>query len=372
MKNRYTLKHLKVAVACALIASWLPITTKSQTYIAKASGDWSNPKIWGDQHPDSNLCEKTVIIPKGVWVTLDKEIDLDESVELVVKGKLKAEEKVLDLSNIQLIGDGKIQASEIRVDETTVYGFEGLVYVDKAKFFDGDYSLPSTFVVEDELLLMNALVDLNQGKLKLKKRSKLMMGSSEIDTTEGKLVAGNHIKLYYIGDGGFTGPEATLRGVESINISLDDENASIVLANNQELKADVVINVGELDLNGFALTTYNDLVCAENGYIRGDQNADLVVGGNSNLVFADNKGVLNTFKVGAKETEVEIHSPLLVTDLADLSYGKLDMNKNVMTVAGQLNKSDFVKIKGKDSKWIKVVEELPVEDFLSGAVASTQ
>ena len=372
MKTIYTPNQILATAALLVATICLPIVTTSQTYVAKASGDWSNPKIWGEQHPDSNLCEKTVIIPKGKWVNLDKEIDLDERVELVVKGKLKSEERVLDLSNIQLIGDGKILASEIHADETTVYGFEGLVYVDKAKFFDGDYSIPSTFVVEDELILMNALVDLNQGKLKLKKRSKLMMGSSEIDTTEGKLIAGNHIKLYYIGDGGFAGPEATLRGVESINISLDDENASIVLANNQELKADVVINVGELDINGFALTTYNDLVCAENGYIRGDQNSDLLVGGNSNLVFADNKGVLNTFKVGAKETEVEIHSPLLVTDLADLSYGKLDMNKNVMTVAGQLYKSDFVKIKGKDSKWVKVVEELPVEDFLSGAVATTQ
>ncbi len=372
MKSIYTLKHVLAAMTVSVVAIALPTITTSQTFKAVNSGDWSNPETWGHEHPDDFPCEKTVIIPNGVWVNLDKEIDRDEPVELIINGKLKSEEQVFNLSDIELRGNGKINVEELRANETTVYAFEGLVYVDKAQLFDGDYSLPSSFTVADELILMNALVDLNQGKLRLKRNAKLMMGSSEIDTIEGKLIAGNHLRLYYIGDGGFTGPEANLKAVESINISLDDEKASVVLSNNHSIKADITVNVGELDLNGFSLTTYNDLVCAENGYLKGDQNSDLIIGGNSNLVFANEKGVLNTLKIGSKKTEVEIHTPLLVTEFAELSYGKLDMNRNVMTVAGQLYKSDFIKVKGNDSKWIKVVKDIPVEEFLSGAFASTQ
>jgi len=365
MKNIYTLQQTLAILTLSLVISFCPTQISAQTYIAQNSGDWSDPLVWGYRHPDANSCEKTIIIPKGVSINLDKKIELGEQVELVINGKLKADEFILNLSHIDLMGNGRINVSELRADESSLYAFEGKVHVDKARLIDNEYAISSTFLVEEELILMNSTVDLNEGKLKLQNNAKLYMNSSEIDTINGKLVAVNKTYLYYIGDGGFTGPELRLKGIQSVNISLDNENASLMLSDHQSLKMDVIIKVGQLDLNGFNLTTYQMLVCEENGSIRGDQHSALALGGNSNLIFVKKNAVLKTLRVGAKNTEVELQTPLLVTQLVDLSYGKIDLNRNVLTVMGDLRISDFAQVKGNEKKWIKVIDELPVEEFFA-------
>lgn len=335
-----------------------PTIGSTTQYVAHASGDWSNIRIWGNHHPNNDLCEKTIVIPVGVKVNLDVPIQSDERVTLIVDGKLRSKEVIFNLSNISLSGNGEIRVNEAIADSTTVLLFSGDFDVATASLLDNHFPIRGTFTVHENLTLSRCELLLESGELSFRNRSKLIINGSYIDATRGgELSAYSRLSLYYIGDGNSAGPELGLTNVRTVNISLDHLKASVDLTRDMKITADVTIKSGRLNLNGYDLISYGELNCVEEGVILGNRSSILTVGGDSELAFADERGMLRSLIIGGKRTHVELRDALLVYNLLDLSYGRLDLNRNKIRVLGEMRKTDFFKLRGNADKFISLASQ---------------
>lgn len=356
MKKIYTLIKYSALVMLMFLAAD-PTIGSTTKYVAHASGDWSNIRIWGNHHPNNDLCEKTIVIPAGVRVDLDVPIQSDERIELIVDGKLRSKDIIFNLSNISLSGNGEIRVHEVIADSTTVLLFRGDFDVATASLSDNHFPIRGTFNVNEKLTLSRCELLLESGELSLRNRSKLIINGSYIDAASGELSAYGRLSLYYIGDGNSAGPELGLPNVQTVNISLDHLKASVDLSRDMKITADVTIKSGRLNLNGYDLISYGELNCVEEGVILGNRSSTLTIGGDSELAFADERGMLRSLIIGGKRTHVELRDALLVYNLLDLSYGRLDLNRNKVRVLGEMRKTDFFKLRGNADKFISLASQ---------------
>lgn len=362
MKNISTLIKY-TGLATLLFLATDPTIGSTSQYIAHSSGDWSNIRIWGNHHPNKDLCQKTIVIPAGVKVNLDVPIQSDERIELIVNGKLRSKDVILNLSNIRLTGNGEIDVEEAIADSTTVFLFTGEFDVVSARLADGHFPIQGVFNVNESLTLSRCELLLKSGELSFRNKSKLVVNSSYIDTAGGELSAYGSLDLYYIGDGNPAGPELGIPNVQTINISLDNLNASVDLTRDMKITADVIIKSGRLNLNGYDLVSYGELNCVEEGVILGNRSSTLTLGANSELAFADERGMLRSLIIGGKKTHVELRDALLVYNMLDLSYGRMDLNRNKIRVLGEMRKTDFFKLNGNTDKFISLASQPPSPRF---------
>lgn len=335
-------------------------TANAATYTAVASGNWSDNATWGGSAPGNNLTFDNIVIPAGITVTLNTDVDFDGGLlfSMQVNGELSSQdESELHLSSGSLTGNGTIDLSYFEVSGLSTMAFTGDMTVDRFRNnISLTLNLSTHLTVSDSLILEGgALAFGNGSNLMLEEDAVIKVDGGTINLNGGVYLGTEAYHVIYRGSSATSGVETSWAGMTDLMVDFEDEDQVLSLGNDAIIRGDIKQMSGWIDLNGNDLTIEGDYSNTSDGGFRGDAASSLIIKSTSNwssdLWFDDNTEDLDNLHLNMGEgmsvnlmSDLSIHGDLMLEEgelkIMGSSELMMENGSNVMVDGGSLSTSN--------------------------------
>lgn len=331
----HKLKQFKV-VLIALFTIMAGGIANAATFTALTSGNWSSAATWGGTAPSSIISIDDIVIPAGITVTLDQNVEFEGALSsLEVMGVLKSSTtSILTLSRGTISGTGEIDINALVIGSFGTSTFTGDFTVKAMTTSSTNLVFTSLVNVTDSLFLKAGKLSLNTGgNLSLKQNSTIVIDKGTLLGNGGLLSTTTMYNVAYVGSTKDAGMELTGSGSANVIVDLMDNNQDLKLTSNTVITGTLDQRSGKIDLNSNTLTIEGDYKAAAGVMIKSDNMAEIVVKSNGNLtsgfMFDSNNNSIGKFVVDLNSTgKAEINSDVEIMNELMLDNGDLELNNN--------------------------------------------
>ncbi len=213
-------------------------------------------------------------------------------------------------------------------------------------------------------LTINGMLSLNNGSLELDNTATLMMAAnSEIMVEGGSMVnvngifdGSNNYELTYSGSTVMAGVEINGSGMTDLTIDLTGENESVDLSDDVTLNANIMLQNGNLDLNGQDLEIAGDFESTSTGQIEGDASSNLTISTmtsvSDTIWFAASANMLNDLTINVQDggmvmigSDVEVTSLTFTSGMVAIFDNDLVVNSTISNASS----ANYVATEGSGS-----------------------
>lgn len=337
-------------------------TANAATYTAAASGNWSDGATWGGTAPGSSLTLDNIIIPAGITVTLDTDVDFDGGLlfSFQVNGTLSSEDdSELHISSGSLTGNGSIDLAYMEVSGLSTVAFTGDMDLETFRSdMSLNLSLGAHVNISDSLCLSGGSLTFGNGSnLVLATDAVIKRDGGSIALSGGIVTATEDYHVLYMGSSVTSGIETSWAGMQDLMIDLEDDDQVWSLGTDAVINGEVKQMSGWIALNGNDLTlngNYNNT--SESGF-RGNAGSSLMIHSTANwtsdLWFDDNTEDLDNLHLNMSEgmsiklmSDLSIHGDLMLEEGEVKVMGGssliMEDNSNVMVDGGSISTDNGV------------------------------
>ena len=317
----------------------------AQTFTAVASGDWSSSATWLVDAPGANETDAQIIIPAGITVTLDTDVQLDGNAGVLeVGGELNSGANYsLTINDGTLAGTGSITLDELTLEGSATALFAGSLAAETFNTSVTTLTLVADISVENNLNLMAGVVTLDTG-------GNLSVGSDAIIEVSGGAItvgggsisfSGNYSVIYSGSNSVSTGAE--LSGMTLTDLTIEvGAGQTVTLNNDVHIEGVLSIENGTLELNGNNLEVTGDISASGEGELAASvSGSDISVSSGATvsggLHFTTENNQVNEFSIHVGSAgELTISGNLDVEGNLFLESGVLVLNDSELTINGDL------------------------------------
>lgn len=317
-------------VLVAGIVMCFSTTANAATYTAAASGNWTDAATWGGSAPGSNLTFDNIIIPAGMTVTLNTDVDFDGGLlfSMQVNGELSSEDdSELHMSSGSLTGNGTIDLSYFEVSGLSTIAFTGDMTVDT---YRNDVSLTlnlsTHLTIGDSLILEGGALTFGNGSnLMLQQDAVIKVDGGSLALNGGVVLGTNAYHVLYRGSSATSGVESTWAGMTNLMIDMNDDNQVWTMGTDVVINGEIKQMAGWIDLNGNDMTINGNYNNTSDAGFRGDAASSLMINSTSNwtsdLWFDDNTEDLKDLHLNTGDamstelmSDLHIHGDLMLEE----------------------------------------------------------
>lgn len=318
------------------------------TYTAMASGNWSSSATWiGGVAPSFTLTSDIVVIPSGITVTMDGNVDVSSLLASIqVAGTLSSTASYsLTVGSLGTVsGAGTLNIGTLDLQTGSTFTFSGNATVDTLSTAVASLQLASQITVTQAL-------DLSAGTLNVPTGSSITMGSgSTINISGGILTVGSNgilgltssYNVAYSQTSVTTGVELTGSGLQNVTVAVSGGN-TVTLASNLVVNGSLSLTSGSLVVGANNLTLNGAVAEGGSGTITSTALSSITInssGGTVGLLsFAGSSSVGTlTINVGAGD-QAMIGGSLDVTGTLALTSGSLNFSNTSLSIGGTISGS---------------------------------
>ncbi len=263
------------------------ITGNLNAFTAVTSGAWSNPATWGGIAPGSTVFNQDIIIPAGINVDLDVDVDFTGLLnQFGVSGTLMTtSNRSLQMNAGTFTGAGTVDIHRLNIAAiTTVYSYTGMLVTQVFRAAGGAVPLGGVTMVYDTL-------DLEQGSMVIASGSDLqLMGNSTVRVNNGTLTNGGGLfttvalyDVWYFGATKVSGEELNSVFVGDLHVSLTNNTQILTLSALTTVNGLMEMTSGIVALNAQRLRLLGDLNRSAGALFQSAGLSDLVMAGTQQL-----------------------------------------------------------------------------------------
>jgi len=323
-----------------LTAAILLIGTQlnAATYTAILSGSFSNTATWsgGIVPPLQLQLGDDVIIPSGITISLDQNLEIASSSSLDVDGALTGGTGyALILTSGTLSGTGSIDVDSFAAAFTSGFSFTGSLTTNALHSTNANINSAATIVVDNTLYLAGGTMTMAAGSLALSNNATIVVDGGVITLSGGSANLANTYHVMYKGATSTAGIELSGSGLTNITINTNS-GQEVKLSNDLTINGDLTLTMGALNLNNNNLTfsANGDLAASGSGTITSSSGSDITIlasgGLSGTLRFTAGGNTVNNFtlNLGSGTATVMVNGDLMVSGNLDLQQGRLNVGAN--------------------------------------------
>ena len=332
------------------------------TFTAATSGNWSSSLTWGGTTPPSILSSDDIVIPAGIAVDLDTDVEINGLLAFIdIDGELNSTtNNNLMVTEGNLTGAGDIQVGELTLGLGSAMGYSGTIECEKLINRHLNIAISAQITVNQSLELQSGIISLDNGSnLILATNSTVVVDNGDLLLNGGLFTSTNTHNLTVIGGSKTLGAEAEGSGLNNVTINLDNSSNSASLGGDVTINGTLSISNGEFHLNGQHLSLNGDIDANSSGTITGSSNSDLTVNTNANnsgaITFTSGQEIVNNLTINAENSgSIKLGSEVTVTGMLSISQGTFDLNGNNFILKGDIDSNGSGTIKSGASSDITV------------------
>lgn len=344
MKNKFT----KIKTLCFIaLFGFAANKFHAATITATVSGNWSSSSTWSGGSPGNSITTDNVVIPAGINVTMDMDIQVSTLGSIAVSGSLTStSSNSLTIGSLgSLTGNGYMNMQYLEISSGGTMSFSGAIMAHRFVNSALALNLSSQVVIADTLHLKAGSISIGSGG------NITMNGSSNIKIDGGSMTLGsggvftntNSYNLIYVGSSKTTGIEFGGASVNNVWINLSGSNQTVTMGSGTlTVNGAIHHNSGMLALNGTTLIMKGDYMSTSGAMISGSSASNLMIETSSalssSLVF-DNSSTaghsLNNMEVNiASGGNANLASNLIIDGMLTLKKGHMQtMSNGTLTMA---------------------------------------
>ncbi|XOV67151.1 MAG: T9SS type A sorting domain-containing protein [Fluviicola sp.] len=324
----------KVSKALLLVSLMLgAYTANAATFTAVSSGNWTSGATWsGGVAPGSNISSDDIIIPAGITVMLDTDVEFTGGPlsSMDVDGQLESmSENKLTMSLGDLSGSGTLILENLEFGAFGTMSFTGNADIEKMINSNASLVLTSAVSIADTITLEDGQILLSTGSnLTMNSNSVVKVNNGTILISGGLFTAANPYSALYVGVSKNGGIELSGDGLTNLEINLDDNDQVLTFTANVDVDGDFDQQSGDVDMNGFDLTLNGDYTTVAGADFMGDPNSSLIVNSTSTITssihFMENEEELNDFTFnGSSASTLTLNSDLVINGNMTVQDGEV-------------------------------------------------
>lgn len=316
-------------------------TADAATYTAIASGNFSSTATWqGGLVPPISLANDDVIIPSGMNVVLDQNLDLSGAASvLTVNGTLSGGVgNYLAYNSGSLAGSGTMDIDSISMGFNSGFLFTGDIIADHYTSVNSNITAAADITVNETLELMAGTFTTATGKLTMGNNSTIIIKDGTLALTSGQVNLTNTYHVHY--EAGTmsavnSGIELAGSGLADVMVNVGSGN-SVFLSDDLSLNGTLTLSSGNLTLNNNDLTFNSsaDLSASGSGKIVSSSQSSITIntmnGLSGGLKLASSSNTVSDFTInlGNSSAMVDLTGGLQVTNSLSLQSGILNAGSN--------------------------------------------
>ncbi len=311
-------------------------TTNAATFTAVTSGNFSASSTWGGSAPSGSILGDIIIIPTGVNVTMDQNVELNGVLSsLTVNGTLtSSNNSYLVLTLGSLSGQGSIVVDSMSSSLTSGITFVGSITADNFTSMGSTFSSSANITVNKGLRLMSGLMNMTSGNLTLGTGAMIWVSGGTMSTSGGVANLTNNYSVVYLGSSATTGIELSGSGLSGVEVNVPS-GSSVKLGSDLMLDGMLTLTSGELDLNGndLELGMNSGIVGTGTGTITSTSGSNIRILSSGNLTgalrFTSGSNTVNDFVINmGSGSSAMLGSDLNVNGTLNLQSGMLNIGGN--------------------------------------------
>lgn len=329
---------LLLTTAILLISAQL----NAATYTAILSGSFSSTTTWsgGIVPPLQLQSGDDVIIPSGVTITLDQNLEVGSSTSLDIDGVLTGGSGyALILTSGTLSGTGSIDIDSISTSFTNSLSFTGNLTANAFYTTNANINSAATIVIDNTLYLAGGTVTMAAGSLNLNNNATIVVDGGVITLSGGTANLVNTYHVMYKGATSTAGIELSGSGLTNITINTNS-GQEVKLSNDLTINGELTLTMGALNLNNNNLTigANGDMAASGSGTITSSSGSDITInasgGLSGTLRFTSGGNTVNNFtlNLGSNTASVMVNGDMMVTGNLSLQQGRLNVGANKLEV----------------------------------------
>lgn len=342
---------LKAAIVAVLIS----ISTNMSAFTAVVSGSWSSPATWGGVGPGATVSNQDVIIPTGITVDLDMDVNFSGLLNsFTVDGSLNSTGNYnVTIAGGTFAGSGAVDIRALRFSGIlTAATFSGTLDLAVLQNQGAALTLAASVNVSDTLDLDAGSTILGTGSnVSIMNNGNVRVDDGTLTTTGGVFSTTTSYDVWYFGISKTTGLEVNSSNLTDLHINLNNNNQILTQGlNNLVINGVLDMQMGQLDISSGHLTLNGNLVVVAGALINSNATSDITVMGSGQMtddfMFTSGSSV-NNFELDRTNGQAKLGSALAVSGTIFLTHGNfvlqsgstLTMNANSNI---QVQNGDFV------------------------------
>lgn len=280
----------------ALIAVLIALSTNLHAFTAVMSGAWSNAATWGGIGPGSTVSNQDIIIPSGITVDLDVEVDFSGLINsFTVDGTLNSTtSNGVTITSGTFAGAGTVDIQRLVFNGLlTTSTFSGTLDLNTLRNMGATIALAAQTSISDSLDLQAGSIALGTGaNLTMMANSMTRIDAGTLTSTGGVYSTSTGYDVWYVGTSKTSGIELNTTTLQDLHVNLDDNNQVLTLnINSTTVGGAMTLSAGQVALNGNELILQGDLVTIAGATFVSTATSDLTIEGSgtvtSDLVFSN-------------------------------------------------------------------------------------
>ncbi|MCB0699859.1 MAG: T9SS type A sorting domain-containing protein [Chitinophagales bacterium] len=317
-------------------------TASAATYTAVTSGNYNAASTWqGGLVPPTSVSGDNIVIPTGIGVQLNQNVELKSGASLTVIGSLVSTTgNSLSIVNSSLTGTGNITVDSFAANFTTGFTYTGTL---TTKIFNSSNAVigaASNIFISEKLYLRGGTMAINAGSVTLTgTNNTIIVEGGSVTVSGASLSLTTDYNVIYQNANATTGLELSGSGLKNIDVNVGGGKTV-------SLGADLVVNgtlnltSGTLSLNNNNLTfnATGNLGAGGGGVFYSTSGSDITVnsttGLSDNLRFTTGGNTVDDFTInlGDSTAKVGIESETNVSGTLSLQSGRVDVDNNKLAL----------------------------------------
>ncbi len=269
---------LKIGILGALLV--IMSTSRLWAFTAVVSGDWSNAATWGGVAPGPNVTGQDIIIPNGITVNLDMNVNFSGLINtFTVNGTLNSvTTNSLTIDQGAFAGNGTVDIHRLEFHLLATSSFTGSMVLNVMENDGALLSLAATGSVSDSLLLSSGSITLNTGaNLAVQTNSTIRRDAGSITIGGGIFNSSSNYHVVYVGGSKTSGIELNSLTLQNVYIQLTDNTQTLTLGSDLRVYSTLYLTSGHLDLGGNNLELYGNMNITGSAMFESDASSDVTV-----------------------------------------------------------------------------------------------
>jgi hypothetical protein len=268
---------LAASLCCGLSLS---VPANALTYTALVSGNYSNTTTWGGAVPSTFMAGDIMIIPAGVTVTLDNDLDIDGTLCLN-SGQLVLNNHSLNFntnSNFIFTGTGSITSdafSDISISSMNDFTC-ALNFTPGSPVGDLAINAGSASIVLASDLILNGTLTLGSGTLDLNDNDLFFGSGSDFAASGfGVIIGSPNSDISVMADNSFSGALRFSVVADTLNnfiFNCPNSNTTVAIGNDLVVNGSLLLSSGKLNVG-----THDLAIASCGGLIGGSENSYIIL-----------------------------------------------------------------------------------------------
>jgi len=338
--------NIRKKIGLLMAGTLITAMSYAATFTAVASGNFSSSATWGGTAPSSSILLDQIVIPAGITVNLDNDVNINGLLSSVdVEGTLTASgNSALTLTLGTLSGAGTIMVNSLELSAGSTFSFTGALTTNTLMVAQNVSTSADIMVMQTATLTSGTLSLVSGGSLDLGSNGTIEISGGLLSLGGGGStgLTGNYNVTYTSGSS-VAGVELSGSGLQNVTVDVSAAN-QVTLTSDLTVGGTLTLTSGSLNLSGNNLTVNGSISAAGSGTINSTSLSNININTNGGTGGTIHFGALShsannvTINVGAG-SQAYIAGALNVTGNLNLTSGTLNFSGTDLNISGDITGS---------------------------------